>query len=108
MPSIDGQPPAEPLNLRETLFHHLLQNLQVYDTREHMLNAKNSIRFTGGAVSLDGGFIRKNLRQQLGRRRWVFVHKELSICFISEYGEISKGSFCSEYSNACACFWNEQ
>ncbi|BBN16608.1 structural maintenance of chromosomes flexible hinge domain-containing protein 1 [Marchantia polymorpha subsp. ruderalis] len=86
VPSIDGQPPAEPLNLRETLFHHLLQNLQVYDTREHMLNAKNSIRFTGGAVSLDGGFIRKNLRQQLGRRSenvlisFANVEKEQRMC----------------------------
>ncbi|KAL3683631.1 hypothetical protein R1sor_001653 [Riccia sorocarpa] len=57
-----------PLNLRETLFYFLFQNLQVYDNRQNMLKAKDNIRLAGGAISLDGGFIRKNLRQQLGKR----------------------------------------
>ncbi|XP_047967063.1 protein DEFECTIVE IN MERISTEM SILENCING 3-like isoform X1 [Salvia hispanica] len=42
--------------LRETLFYHLFSNLQVYKSREDMLNALPCIR--NGAISLDGGMIR--------------------------------------------------
>ncbi|KAG8390419.1 hypothetical protein BUALT_Bualt01G0081400 [Buddleja alternifolia] len=44
-------------NLRETLFYNLLSNLHVYVSREDMLKAMSCIK--NGAVSLDGGIIRR-------------------------------------------------
>lgn len=44
--------------LRETLFYHLLGEVQVYRTRETMRKALECIHH--GAVSLDGGIIRKD------------------------------------------------
>ncbi|KAK1392217.1 Gamma-irradiation and mitomycin c induced 1 [Heracleum sosnowskyi] len=44
--------------LRETLFYHLLGEVQVYRTRENMRKALECIHH--GAVSLDGGIIRKD------------------------------------------------
>ncbi|XVE58363.1 hypothetical protein DITRI_Ditri04bG0163800 [Diplodiscus trichospermus] len=52
--------------LRETLFYRLFSKLQVYETREHMVNARACIK--AGAVSLDGGIIRKNGVVSLGYR----------------------------------------
>lgn len=43
-------------SLRETLFYNLFSNLQVYRSREDMLNAVSCIR--NGAISLDGGMMR--------------------------------------------------
>ncbi|XP_058742598.1 protein DEFECTIVE IN MERISTEM SILENCING 3-like [Vicia villosa] len=43
--------------LRETLFYSLFSHLQIYKTRKEMLLALPCI--TGGALSLDGGMIRK-------------------------------------------------
>lgn len=58
------------VGLRESLFFNLFGYLQVYDTRQHMNSAKDGLRNLGGAVSLDGGMIKKNQRQVLGRRRY--------------------------------------
>lgn len=44
--------------LRETLFYRLFGELQVYNTREHMTDARACIK--QGAVSLDGGILREN------------------------------------------------
>ncbi|XVF10079.1 hypothetical protein REPUB_Repub07fG0152300 [Reevesia pubescens] len=52
--------------LRETLFYRLFSKLQVYETREQMENARTCI--THGAVSLDGGILRKNGVISLGYR----------------------------------------
>ncbi|TYI53588.1 hypothetical protein E1A91_D11G015400v1 [Gossypium mustelinum] len=52
--------------LRETLFYRLFSKVQVYETREEMENARNCI--THGAVSLDGGILRKNGIMSLGFR----------------------------------------
>lgn len=41
--------------LRETLFYHLFSRVQVYQTKEDMLQAVPWI--TNGALSLDGGII---------------------------------------------------
>ncbi|KAL2612524.1 hypothetical protein R1flu_024216 [Riccia fluitans] len=76
------------LNLRETLFYFLFHNLQVYDNRRNMLNAKNDVRFTGGAISVDGGFIRKNMRQQLGKRS-DFV--PVSFANVEKYERLASG-----------------
>lgn len=57
--------------LRESLFFYLLGMLQVYDTRQHMISAKEALGgFNSGAISLDGGIYHRNQRQQLGRRRY--------------------------------------
>ena len=42
-------------SLRETLFYHLFLHVQVYQTREDMIQAVPWIRI--GALSLDGGMI---------------------------------------------------
>ncbi|XP_039016279.1 structural maintenance of chromosomes flexible hinge domain-containing protein GMI1-like [Hibiscus syriacus] len=52
--------------LRETLFYRLFGKVQVYDTREHMKKARDCIKH--GAVSLDGGILRKNGLISLGFR----------------------------------------
>jgi hypothetical protein len=57
--------------LRETLFYDLFRHLQVYDTKENMLQAKQRHLLQSGAVSLDGGVITSNMRQRLGPRRFV-------------------------------------
>ncbi|KAH6809705.1 hypothetical protein C2S51_027488 [Perilla frutescens var. frutescens] len=44
-------------SLRETLFYHLFSNLQVYRSRGGMIKALTCIR--NGAISLDGGMIRR-------------------------------------------------
>lgn len=44
--------------LRETLFYHLLGEVQVYKTRETMRKAIEKSCIQHGAVSLDGGIIR--------------------------------------------------
>ncbi|EOY23564.1 Gamma-irradiation and mitomycin c induced 1, putative isoform 1 [Theobroma cacao] len=52
--------------LRETLFYRLFSKLQVYETREHMENARACIKHS--AISLDGGILRKNGIISLGYR----------------------------------------
>ncbi|XP_063944622.1 protein DEFECTIVE IN MERISTEM SILENCING 3-like [Daucus carota subsp. sativus] len=54
--------------LRETLFYHLLGEVQVYKTRESMIKALEKSCIQHGAVSLDGGIIRGNGVISLGRR----------------------------------------
>ncbi|XP_039056960.1 structural maintenance of chromosomes flexible hinge domain-containing protein GMI1-like isoform X2 [Hibiscus syriacus] len=51
---------------RETLFYRLFGKVQVYDTRENMERARSCIKH--GAVSLDGGILRKNGLISLGFR----------------------------------------
>ncbi|KAK2998036.1 hypothetical protein RJ639_025803, partial [Escallonia herrerae] len=51
--------------LRETLFYHLLGELQVYESREYMKMALPYIKH--GAISLDGGIMRGNGAIFLGR-----------------------------------------
>ncbi|TVU00155.1 hypothetical protein EJB05_54466 [Eragrostis curvula] len=50
--------------LRETLFYSLFGELQVYETRNDMLQAMPYLR--GGAISLDGGVIKGNGKLLLG------------------------------------------
>lgn len=52
--------------LRETLFYSLFSQLQVYKTRVDMISALPCI--TDGAVSLDGGILRKTGIFTLGSR----------------------------------------
>lgn len=52
-------------SLRETLFYHLFSNLQVYRSREDMVEALACIR--NGAISLDGGVIRSSGVFSLGK-----------------------------------------
>ncbi|KAL3521795.1 hypothetical protein ACH5RR_014629 [Cinchona calisaya] len=54
--------------LRETLFYNLFSRLQVYKTREDMLQALPFVR-NGGAVSLDGGIMRGAGLFCLGQRK---------------------------------------
>lgn len=54
-------------SLRETLFYHLFSDLQVYKSREDMLNALSCIR--NGAISLDGGMIRSRGVFSLGHHQ---------------------------------------
>ncbi|KAL0340967.1 UNVERIFIED_CONTAM: protein DEFECTIVE IN MERISTEM SILENCING 3 [Sesamum radiatum] len=54
-------------SLRETLFNHLFTDLQVYRSREDMLNALSCIR--NGAISLDGGMIRSRGVFSLGHHQ---------------------------------------
>ncbi|KAL0403237.1 UNVERIFIED_CONTAM: protein DEFECTIVE IN MERISTEM SILENCING 3 [Sesamum radiatum] len=54
-------------SLRETLFYHLFSDLQVYRSREDMLNALSCIR--NGAISLDGGMIRSRGVFSLGHHQ---------------------------------------
>ncbi|KAL6500950.1 hypothetical protein OROHE_025147 [Orobanche hederae] len=53
--------------LRETVFYNLLSNLQVYRSREEMLKALSCIR--NGAISLDGGIIRRPGAFSLGHHK---------------------------------------
>ncbi|KAK7258493.1 hypothetical protein RIF29_24072 [Crotalaria pallida] len=57
--------------LRETLFYGLFSHLQVYKTRNEMINALQFIN--DGAVSLDGGMIRNSGVFVLGSRKEVEV-----------------------------------
>ncbi|GAA0150594.1 viral or transposable element protein [Lithospermum erythrorhizon] len=57
--------------LRETLFYNLFSSLQVYKTREDMLNAIPLIN--NGAVSLDGGMMKRSGIFSLGNRENVDV-----------------------------------
>ncbi|CAL0309253.1 unnamed protein product [Lupinus luteus] len=57
--------------LRETLFYGLFSRIQVYKTRKQMLDALPCIR--DGALSLDGGMIRKSGFFSLGSRNEVKV-----------------------------------
>lgn len=52
--------------LRETLFYYLFSRLQVYKTREDMLQALPCIK--DGAISLDGGIIKSTGIFYLGCR----------------------------------------
>ncbi|RDX91974.1 Protein DEFECTIVE IN MERISTEM SILENCING 3, partial [Mucuna pruriens] len=62
---------ASGLGLRETLFYRLFSSLQIYKTRNEMLLALPCIR--DGALSLDGGMIRKCGMFALGSRKEVEV-----------------------------------
>ncbi|TKY61251.1 DEFECTIVE IN MERISTEM SILENCING 3 [Spatholobus suberectus] len=62
---------ASGLGLRETLFYGLFSRLQIYKTRNEMLLALPCIR--DGALSLDGGMIRKCGMFALGSRKDVEV-----------------------------------
>ncbi|KAJ4850803.1 hypothetical protein Tsubulata_009795 [Turnera subulata] len=53
--------------LRETVLYRLLGELQVYETREQMKQARSCIQH--GAVSLDGGILRGNGMITIGRGR---------------------------------------
>ncbi|THF96165.1 hypothetical protein TEA_001555 [Camellia sinensis var. sinensis] len=57
---------ANGLGLRETLFYNLFSRLQVYRTREDMLQALPYIR--DGALSLDGGMVKTTGVFSLGNR----------------------------------------
>ncbi|KAL2540264.1 Protein DEFECTIVE IN MERISTEM SILENCING 3 [Abeliophyllum distichum] len=57
--------------LRETLFYNLFLNLQVYKSREDMLKALPCI--TNGAISLDGGMVRRPGVFPLGNRGVIDV-----------------------------------
>lgn len=63
--------------LRETLFYSLFSRLQIYKTRMDMLQALPCI--TDGALSLDGGIIRKSGILSLGTR---LVHKKKKKCLL--------------------------
>ncbi|MED6125294.1 hypothetical protein PIB30_067222 [Stylosanthes scabra] len=78
------------LGLRETLFYGLLSGLQVYRTQNEMMCALPCIN--EGAVSLDGGMIKKNGMFVLGGRKDVEV----------KFGITSGGSnvISSDYSQA--------
>ncbi|XP_020213828.1 protein DEFECTIVE IN MERISTEM SILENCING 3 isoform X1 [Cajanus cajan] len=62
---------ASGLGLRETLFYGLFSQLQIYKTRDEMLLALPCIR--DGALSLDGGMIRKCGMFALGSGKEVEV-----------------------------------
>ncbi|XP_078429109.1 defective in meristem silencing 3 [Wolffia australiana] len=62
--------------LRETLFYSLFSHLQVYRTRSEMLRAIPCI--SDGAISLDGGIIKKSGIFSLGFREEVAVRFPLS------------------------------
>ncbi|XP_022737248.1 protein DEFECTIVE IN MERISTEM SILENCING 3-like [Durio zibethinus] len=57
---------ASGCGLRQTLFYRLFSKLQVYETREHIENAPACLKH--GALSLDGGILRKNGVSSLGYR----------------------------------------
>ncbi|XP_063945360.1 structural maintenance of chromosomes flexible hinge domain-containing protein GMI1 isoform X2 [Daucus carota subsp. sativus] len=67
--------------LRETLFYHLLGEVQVYKTRESMRKALEKSCIQHGAVSLDGGIIRGNGVISLGRNplSTFLLHRKASI-----------------------------
>lgn len=52
--------------IRETLFYNLFSHLQVYRTREEMILALPCI--SNGAISLDGGLIKRSGFYYLGSR----------------------------------------
>lgn len=54
-------------SLRETLFYNLFRNLQVYRSREDMINARPFV--SHGAISLDGGIMRSPGVYSLGHQR---------------------------------------
>lgn len=54
-------------SLRDTLFYSLFSNLQVYRSRDDMLNAIPFI--PNGAISLDGGIIKNSAMFDLGHKR---------------------------------------
>eukprot|EP01018_Ginkgo_biloba_P022977 Gb_24289 [translate_table: standard] len=57
--------------LRETLFFHLFSYLQVYETRNHLKQARAYL--AEGAISLDGGLVRCKGVHDLGKREEVDV-----------------------------------
>ncbi|XP_057823648.2 structural maintenance of chromosomes flexible hinge domain-containing protein GMI1 isoform X1 [Cryptomeria japonica] len=59
------------VGLRETLFFNLLSFVQVYDTRNHMMQAISCIQ--DGAISLDGGILRQKGVIECGNREEVAV-----------------------------------
>lgn len=68
--------PNRLFGLRESLFYHLLRELQVYKSREDMNAAKAKGFVKSGAISLDGYIIKPNMLQQLGESSsWVFYPK---------------------------------
>ncbi|KAI8008539.1 Protein DEFECTIVE IN MERISTEM SILENCING 3 [Camellia lanceoleosa] len=62
---------ANGLGLRETLFYNLFSRLQIYRTREDMLQALPYIR--DGALSLDGGMVKTTGVFSLGNREDIDV-----------------------------------
>ncbi|KAK9093971.1 hypothetical protein Scep_025440 [Stephania cephalantha] len=62
---------ASGLGLRETLFYSLFSRLQVYKTRMEMMSALPCI--SNGALSLDGGMIKRTGFFSLGSRKEVEV-----------------------------------
>ena len=61
--------------LRETVLYRLLGEVQVYETRECMLEARRCIKH--GAVSLDGGILRENGVISLGYGSLSLSHCEI-------------------------------
>ncbi|XP_057848763.2 structural maintenance of chromosomes flexible hinge domain-containing protein GMI1 isoform X1 [Cryptomeria japonica] len=59
------------VSLRETLFFNLFSYVQVYKTRNHMMQAISCIKH--GAISLDGGIIRQRGVIECGNREEVAV-----------------------------------
>lgn len=57
--------------LRESLFFMLFGFLEVFDTKENMIQASKNLR-SGTAVSLDGGLIRAQNQFELGSRYCTF------------------------------------
>jgi hypothetical protein len=58
--------------IKRIFLFHYLRLLQVYDSRKHILAANTGLeKFAGGAISLVGGSIHSNMRQQLGKQRYV-------------------------------------
>ncbi|EOA24112.1 hypothetical protein CARUB_v10017344mg [Capsella rubella] len=76
--------------LRETLFYSLFSRLQVYKKRDDMISALPCI--TDGAISLDGGIIRKPGIINLGNRDEVNVRfaKPIASRTMDNYSETEK------------------
>uniref|UniRef100_A0A3Q7FN04 Uncharacterized protein n=1 Tax=Solanum lycopersicum TaxID=4081 RepID=A0A3Q7FN04_SOLLC len=75
--------------LRETLFYGLFSQLQVYKTREDMMQALPFI--TDGAISLDGGIIKSGGIFSLGRetlKNQLSTTKEVQIKFPKSSGRL--------------------
>lgn len=56
----------EHLGLRASLFYNLFKELQVYETRKQLYNARDVL--TCGGISLDGGLIRERGSEDFGKR----------------------------------------
>ena len=69
--------------LRESLFYVLFGYLEVFDSTNNMLRARNSIRTT--AVSLDGGLIRKKNQYELGSMYAFYILHHYKSFYVQRY-----------------------